>query len=332
MSTYWQIAAGSAGRDYTKQFLQFGMAFVGGDKQKATMRETRPGDVIVLKRGTQKILAVGLVVQRAGKHNGVNDKTWLRDFDGWDLAAYCYVDWKRPDQPLSVHGLTRSTIQKLSKSGLRKLADDILRTGRPVPLIPEPPETAPVDLDAILRFLIKEGLRPSAADELTKTVYRIRLLADYYRSHCTWEDVREHETRTFLVVPLLLALGWSEQQIKIELPCKAGRVDIACFPMGYRRRDNECTTIIETKDFSSGLHYAQAQAKAYTAHFPNCRTVVVTNGYCYKTYRRNASSEFRLQPSAYLNLFNPTKEYPLDPENVKGALEAIKSLLPHSVE
>jgi len=31
-------------------------------------------------------------------------------------------------------------------------------------------------------------------------------------------DIREHETRTFLVIPLLLALGWAEQQLKIEMP------------------------------------------------------------------------------------------------------------------
>jgi hypothetical protein len=33
MKNYWQIAAGSAGRDYSDIFLKFGMAFVGGETQ-----------------------------------------------------------------------------------------------------------------------------------------------------------------------------------------------------------------------------------------------------------------------------------------------------------
>ena len=48
MNKYWQIAAGSAGRDYSNLFLKFGMAFVGGETPIATMKEVDAGDVIVL--------------------------------------------------------------------------------------------------------------------------------------------------------------------------------------------------------------------------------------------------------------------------------------------
>lgn len=48
---YWQIAAGSEGRDYADRFLQFGMAFVGGDSQIAAMDRVNAGDVVLLKRG-----------------------------------------------------------------------------------------------------------------------------------------------------------------------------------------------------------------------------------------------------------------------------------------
>ncbi len=37
---YWQIAAGSQGRDYASEFLRFGMAFVGGDVQIGTWRNS----------------------------------------------------------------------------------------------------------------------------------------------------------------------------------------------------------------------------------------------------------------------------------------------------
>jgi len=331
MSKYWQIAAGSSGRDYSILFLKFGMAFVGGDTPIATINEVNSGDVIVLKQGTQKILAAGTVIQRNGIHKGCADKEWLRDFDGWDLQAYCYVDWKRPSQPISISGLTRATIQRLHQQKHKDAANDILNTGVSVPTSPEPLETKLVEDYDILKFLIKEGLRPSAADELTNTISKIRLLADYYYNHCRWEDIREHETRTFLVVPLLLALGWSEQQIKIELPCSGGRIDIACFKKSYKRKNDECVAIIETKDFSSGLDYAQKQAKTYSQDFPNCKAVIVTNGYCYKTYLRDKNRQFKTSPSAYINLLKPRDEYPLDPVEVGGAFNAIKWLLPNNL-
>jgi len=191
MSKYWQVAAGSAGRDYSTLFLKFGMAFVGGDTQIATMEEVEEGDIVVLKQGTQKILAAGKVIHKNGKHNGCADKEWLRDFDGWDLQAYCYVDWKQPDQPVAIDGLTRATIQRLHQQKHKDVADNILNTGSAVSATSEPSESRTVQDSEILKFLIKEGLRPSSADELTNTVSRIRLLADYYYQHCWWEDIRE---------------------------------------------------------------------------------------------------------------------------------------------
>src|ERR1019366_999440 len=44
------------------------------------------------------------------------------------------------------------------------------------PFAPEPPPAEAVTDDEILRFLIGEGLRPSAADDLTDAFRRIRLL------------------------------------------------------------------------------------------------------------------------------------------------------------
>ncbi len=331
MSKYWQIAAGSSGRDYSNLFLKFGMAFVGGEAQVATMKEVNVGDIVVLKQGTQKILAAGKVVQKNGVHQGCADKEWLRDFDGWDLQAYCYVDWMQPSSPISINGLTRTTIQRLHQKKHMSAADGIVETGNAVSFLPEPSETKVVEDNELLRFLIKEGLRPSSADELTNTISRIRYLADYYYHHCWWDDIREHETRTFLVVPLLLAFGWSEQQIKIELPCSGGRIDIACFSKSYKRNNDECVVIIETKGFSSGLDYAPKQAKTYSKDFPSCKAVIVTNGFCYKIYLRDKSGQFQIKPSAYINLLKPRDKYPLDPNKVDGALDAIKWLLPNNL-
>jgi hypothetical protein len=324
---YWQIAAGSVGREYSRFFLEFGLAFVGGKKQEATMKEVSAGDVIVLKQGMQKILAAGKVIEKAGKCKGYADKEWLRDFDGWDLPAYCYVEWSKPNNPINTSGLTRATIERIHQQKHKDDADIILNSGSRVPVSTEPEKTNNVEDRQFLKFLVKEGLSTSSADELTNTISKIRLLADYYYTHCPWEDVREHETRTFLVIPLLLALGWSEQQIKIELSCSGGRIDIACFNSSYKGDNDECVAIIETKGFSSGLDYAAKQAMSYSTDFPNCNIVIVTNGYCYKIYMKDKTNQSQFAFHAYLNLLKPKDRYPLDPEK-GGALDAIKWLLP----
>jgi hypothetical protein len=325
---YWQVAAGSVGRDYSERFIRWGIAFVGGEDQVSTMRQVALGDVIVLKSGLSKIVAVGEFVQRNGAHRGEDDKPFLLDFDGWELPAYCYVDWRKPDEAINTEGLTRATIQRLPQEKHRLIADQILALPS-LDFDSEPPATNRVTDDEILEFLITSGLRVSAADELTNTFRRIRLLAAYYAKNA-WDDVREHETRTFLVIPLLIALGWAEQQIKIELSCPNGRVDIACFARSYKPDSKDCVLMIETKDFSSGLDYAPEQVRRYAQDFPECNILVVSNGFCYKTYHRKDDGIFDPVPTAYLNILNPMDRYPLD-GRVQGALGVLKSLLPSSL-
>ncbi len=179
---YWQVASGSLGRQYAEAFLRYGMAFVGGTRNTAKMAEVGVGDRIILKRGTSDIVAVGDIVERNGMHRGVNDKEWLRDFDGWNLSAYCFVDWHIPDKPLIAkgRGLTRYTIQGVNRKELQYLADQMVGE---VPaqehIQPEPAATSPVDNDQIVDYLIRQGLRPGAAEELTATFNRIRRLARY---------------------------------------------------------------------------------------------------------------------------------------------------------
>ena len=327
--TYWQIASGSQGRKYGKFCLKFGMAFVGYDFRD-TMGQVNEGDIVVLKEG-KTILAAGRVIQKYGIHWGCGDKEWLRDFDGWDLPAYCYVDWKKPKDPIPNSSLSIATIQGIYHESIIGEANEILDSGSRVKVSQEPSKTELVKDDEILKCLIKAGLRPSSADELTNAISRIRLLADYYYKECGWDNIREHETRTFLVIPLLLALGWAEQQIKIELPSGGRkRIDIACFRKNYEENKDDCVAIIETKGFSSGLNYAREQAKKYSEKFPSCEVLITTNGYCYKIYSKDEDGGFKTDPSAYINLRKPKDKYPIDPNNVKGAIDAIKRLLPNS--
>lgn len=338
--TYWQIAAGAGGRDYARDFLRYGLAFVGGPSKVETMRQVKAGDRILLKRGLHHVVAAGVVVERDGVCRGEagdaadDPRAWLRDYDGWDLPAYCHVEWHTPEQPITVNGLTRGTILQVHQLELRAVADEILRSAPTQDRAVEPQPTRAVSDDEILAALVREGLGPSNAEALTATLRRIRLLARYYYQHCAWEDVREHEARTFLIVPFLLALGWSEQQIKIELGVTGGRIDIACFRSPYRRNEHgdanhgDCALILESKGFSQGLDYAHAQGKAYAKEFARCEVVVASNGYCYKAYRRLPDGAgFAHAPSAYLNLLRPRNRYPLQPDADNGAIALLRHLM-----
>ena len=327
--TYWQIAAGSPakGRDYWETFLSTGMAFVGGETQEATMANVQLHDVVVLKRGLQEVAAVGEVVERDGSIGGNGDKEWLYHFDGWRLPAYCYVDWHVPNGTTTTRGLTIATIQQLHQQRHRDLADEILQCPVHEPN-GEPTQTKEVSDDQILRHLVAEGLRPDAADQLTNTFRRIRLLADYYYNHCDWSDVREHETRAFLVLPLLLSLGWAEQKLKVEYPVEGGKIDIAGFTGSVHKSTSKVALIVETKGFEKGLDFAPEQAQRYVRNLDTCQVVVVSNGHCYKAYRRQQNGEFSETPEAYLDLKRPRDRYPRDPERVGGALQLLECLIP----
>jgi hypothetical protein len=330
---YWQVAAGAGGHEYSKDFLAFGLAFFGKDEKKlAALRQIAVGDRMVLKRGISEIIAVGEVVERDGKHCGLDDKVWLRDYDGWDLGAYCYVDWRELPEPEEAKGLGIGAIRPIQQRGLQERAAEVLRQPPPESWAwrPDPPPTEAVEDHEMLFFLVQQGLRPSAAEDLTAVFGRIRLLARYYYESCQRAEVREHETRTFLVAPLLLALGWAEQQLKIELPTRhGGRIDIACFDRACSRGQRvNCKLIVETKGFNQGLDYAADKVKWYAKDFPECNVLLVTNGFCYKAFTREAKGEYSERPVAYLNLLDPRSRYPKDPENTDGCLEALRLLLP----
>jgi hypothetical protein len=334
---YWQIAAGDEGRNYAAYFLDHGMAFVGGDRNIRRIPSLKAGDKLLLKRGTGAIIAVGEVIERDGRTSGnaVDDadpnRQWLLDFDGWELPAWCHVRWHKLARELAVGGLTRGTIRRCPQSHLRELADKLLaelppHEGAPGAL----PRTEPVGDTDLLRHLVGRGLRVGAAEELTEQLRRIRLLADYYYSLDDWSSVREHETRTFLVAPFLLALGWAEQQIKIELKCSGGKVDMACFRDPFTgAATDEAVMLIETKGLSQGLDLARIQAEQYARDFPTCNLLLVTNGLFYKAYSRIDNEKFTTAPTAYLNLRRPTRRYPLNPSEVAGALDAVELLLPN---
>jgi hypothetical protein len=330
---YWQVAAGAEGRDYAYLFFDYGIMCVGGDQYEKRIKEVKKDDIVVLKGGRREILGAGIIQEKDEKINHI-DEDWLGDFEGWNLKDYVYVEWHRPKEPIEVsEGLTIGTLFRMYDETTKKIAHEIIDTYPKIIPKPKPDlsQIKKIDDNSIINYLIKQGLRPRNAEELTNTFNTIRLLVNFYYEECNWDEVREHETRTFLIMPLLFALGWSEQKLKLELPTgERRRIDIACFNKPFIETLDEekknCILLIESKGFSQGLDTARAQAVEYAKAFPNCDKIIVSNGFCYKAFCKDGP-EFSTMPSAYMNLRNPKDKHPLYPES-KGTLEIFKMLLP----
>jgi hypothetical protein len=335
----WQISAGDSGRDYSDVFLRFGLMAVGPGQLgpyetddeyrdrsswawRDWMRDFCVGvgdrDYVILKqpyrRRAWRIAAVGQV------HGDYQWREQLADVEGWDLQHTHDVSWRRPtEDPIINTGFVRRTIAKVGAGEVERRALELWETGAPLSPDPLPAPAEKVELDDLIDGLIDQGLPVSRAEEVVATLSRVTRLARWYDQHSS--NVGEHEIRTFLIVPLLLALGWGEQQIKIEYQ----RVDVALFAGPYAD-GAQPTTVIESKRLHDGLSDAVAeQAKGYAAGFGSCERLLVSDGVRYKLSERAADGSW--PDKAYGNLLNLLARHPLD-GNIKGAPELFYALLP----
>lgn len=336
---YWQVGSGTGNREYWQECLDFGMAFTGDEK----MDEVDKDDLIVLRKGIHEIVAVGKVTRTYSESKNQGDKKWLEDFDGWELPYHCYVEWHKPEMHAkSRKQLAQYPICHVGKPELQNQAQEILATESVYESRGEPKPVQDISDEDILNSLARQGTNGEAAERFVQRLRQVRSLAKHYFDFgYPWKDVKEHEIRTFLIAPLLSALGWDERQLKIELNLGEvggddGRksIDLACFssdylPVAKEENRKNCKLLIESKRFSAGLTTgAPKQVKDYAQLLTNCKTVVVTNGYCYKAFgRSNGTDEFSDTPIAYLNIRSPKRNYPLNP-NVEGALEMLRILSP----
>lgn len=161
----------------------------------------------------------------------------------------------------------------------------------------------------------------SNAKRIAHEIERLQELAEWYEKHDEDYDVKEHEARTFLIVPLIMSLGWDEKRMKIEWKHK----DVALFNAPYSEK-NEPIIIIESKRLWDGLGDAPEQAESYTRQHKACRQFVASDGIHYKLFSKpKHARKFRF--SAYLNLRTPTLKNPYE-RGVKGAVSFLLKMRP----
>lgn len=339
--TIWQVAAGDGTRDYADVFLQFGVILVGPGSagnyrtNKDTYKDTnsrsyRPfiktfatavkvGDLVVLKRarGRQwEIIAVGEVTSEY-LHREV-----FGDVEGWDLQHCRRVSWKRPGAPEVLLGITSGTLKRVRNRETITRVREIWKNGRKVDSLPIPANPETITVDEVIESLIVDGLPGQSAELITNTIWRLRRMARYYQEHGA--DVGEHEIRTFLIVPLLMSLGWAEQRVKIEW----SNMDVVLFDTPYKKGSSKPLVIIESKRLFDGLRYAPEQARRYAQLYPDCCRFVVSDGIRYKLFLRDDAS---WRHAAYMNLTSPKRIHPYE-QDVEGAVTFLRLMFPGAIE
>ncbi len=332
----WQIAAGDSSRDYSDVFLKFGVVLVGPGSEgnyflnkdaynnpnnwsyrafiKTFSEEIKIGDLVVLKRPygyDWEIIAVGEII------SDYIFSTIFSDVDGWDLQHSRKIEWKIPSILTVISSLKRGTLSGVNNQNSINSINQVWSTGTEVIPTSIGSEAEEISVDQLIDSLIIEGLSSQNAEVITNTIWRLRRVAKWYRSHGA--DVGEHEIRTFLIVPLLTSLGWAEQKVKIEW----NSIDITLFDTPYSKTSKPLV-IIESKRLGDGLRYAPDQAIRYSKTYPECNRFVVSDGIRYKLYyKKNEQWNY----SAYMNLLSPQKTHPYE-NKVNGAVSFFLGLIP----
>ena len=343
--TYWQVAAGEGARDYSDVFLKYGVMLMGSghrgsflefpEKYKGikgwqrkivTLAEkVMRGDIVILKKGhgaSGRIVAVGRVS---------GDYEFLPQFDdveGWDIRHGRKVDWVRPTSQISVDGFSMGTIKRVLKAEVKEKACNLLNEQRSSER-PEdmPPPAAQLTDDGLVETLASDGVHWTYTAAIRQAIQQMRVLAGWYIPRMN--RISEHEVRTFLIIPLLQALGWSEKQIRIEWGVGQARADTALFREEFTK-DTKPYLVLESKRFGMGLHRVERQAIKYAGE---CNRIVISTGDRYwlfekgtcQKWDRGAMREKHLR--AYMNIFFLKDRHPYLP-GVGGAPELLKSLMP----
>ena len=339
---YWQVACGDGRREYSEVFLKYGVMLIGSGEPgnyfekkeyyrnviyplkkdfsvlSSFAEQVEEGDIVVLKRPSGKlweVLAVG-TVKGDYAHLPVFD-----DVEWWDLQHCRYVEWVTPKDKKLITGLTRGTFRRINKQETIQAIKELLKSGIQQPSEPIPAPAEKLSDEDLIDILINYGLRAKDAEDFTQTIRRIRRLVKWYQSY--GKHFKEHETRTFLIIPLILALGWPEQKLKIEW----NNIDIAFFEKPYskenKKSSEQCIIILESKKLREGLSFAKSQASIYADKYPRCKRLIVSDGCCYKLFTRKGKD---WNYSAYLNILRPKRTHPYE-KNVGGAPDVFISLM-----
>lgn len=342
--TVWQVATGGDRRSYDDICLKHEVVMIGPgepgpvDKDPVGFEKYEGaeseiewfyqkiefGDVIILRSDSRTVEAVGVVADETAQHRDL-----FADVDGWDLQHSRRVQWLHVPENDQQFGRNtfRGTLRKSKKNEvhewLRSL--DVDATPDPSSLADLPDPGGRVDIEELGERLFVDGLPGEYVNDLVDQLTALRRVARWYGNAEKRPEGRpsESETVAYLVVPLLKALGWSEQTAAIEW----NNIDVALFEEMPPTEDS-LRTVIEVKRLKDSVRkpYGQARSYAEQAGREDCNTLITTDGIRYAVFRRDDGEEFYEEPSSYLNVRDMRDEYPVLGDQCAGAVQTIIQL------
>lgn len=353
MHRVWQIACGEVGRKYADLFLQYDVMFCGPGKLgpfheetyaaaliagrltigeltrlKKFATEVRTGDIVLLRSG-YTVEAIGLV---ADEYQPVQA---FDDVFGWNLIHARRVAWQhvlsaelaalQTEQPLFTGRKQIPTFTGVTDRSILEPMASLLTRCQPRSMADLPCELPlPLKPDELADALFLRGLGFDAVDRFRVALDKQRRLIDWYDS-ATGADGRptEHEVVAHIILPMLLALGWSEQLLAVEW----NKIDLAIFSATPTDRTH-CRLVCEAKGMGHGLQNVFAQAMRYTEtlHLAACGKILLADGGRFYLYRRSQAGAWDAQPSGYLNVLK-IRENHLLPAGT-NAIDTIMALTP----
>jgi hypothetical protein len=343
----WQIAAGEPHRYFDELFFQYGIMIIGpshlgsalngsygggkgvskGNQVHAFANEVRLGDRVVIRKRDQ-IVGVGSI-QIGAKYQFVEQFGCIL---GWDLCHVWNVSWAE-DSSICLQipnpFLDRKQIPTFTKihnadtvGFITNLPEEVFRAKE---FKLSPTVSKQLSYDELRLKLFQRGVASIQIENIVVALRQCRQLSDWYSgSEHSAGRPTEHEVVSHMVLPLLLALGWSHQQIAVEW----NKVDVALFLKTPTTKEN-CVGIIEAKGYGQSLGDVFDQPKKYINSLPltNVSKVIITDGPNLFIHNRDKHSlSFDAEPSGYINLTYLTDNY-IMPQGL-SAIEALIQMLP----
>jgi hypothetical protein len=327
----WQMAAGAAGRFYSDIFLKHDVMFLGpgypGPYDPEAYRRAvengeagsgiianiasfhdnvQPGEIVLLREG-HLLKAVGVVAEGSYEWNEVFD-----DVYGWNLQHSRRVLWQehlkkdleliQANGPLFGHRKQIPTFTRVNDESVLEPVRALFSSfkTRPVKSLPDQ-LPAPMNLDEFGQQLFARGVANDAVVKVIAAIERQRRLLGWYEKF-GYDSARptEHEVVAHTVLPLLLALGWSEQLLAVEWK----KIDLAAF-WGTPTTEKNCLMVCEAKARNHGLQDVREQAFKYVSDFKLdvCLKVLLTDGGRFYLYQRESSkTRWSEQAVGYVNV------------------------------
>lgn len=319
----WQVGAGDTERSYADVCLRHGVMLIGpgrlgryteeayaplGDIRHSIRRfclEARRGDVVLLRLGTGRVVAVGEIAD-----DGADWHEAFCDVDGWDLRHIRRVRWypnSAADFPAKTLGGQVRSFAAVNVAAVRTWVERLAVSNAFSSALPALPAAgAPLGRSELGRRLFIEGLPSERVDRVLTTLASLDRIASWYTNEIKRPEGRpsEHETVAYLVMPLLFALGWSQQTAAIEWRS----IDVALFD-AMPASDATLACVVEAKLLTRSVFLPVGQARDYAARAgrDRCTRLIVTDGIRY-TIHLKRDGQFAL--AAYLNLLDMRDSYP----------------------